>query len=106
MPFNTDTLIYALTFGGTLVVALLMFIGQLRPAHKVVQDGLLRTVRVGWRGGRIPPLPHAAQAGISQKFLHRTRASLVQPRPLVQGRANQYYQVPYVFPQRTRTSVG
>jgi hypothetical protein len=29
MPSNTDTLSYALTFGGTLVVALLMFIGQL-----------------------------------------------------------------------------
>ena len=29
MPFITDTLSYALTYGGTLVVALLMFIGQL-----------------------------------------------------------------------------
>jgi hypothetical protein len=29
MLFNTDTLSFALTYGGTLVVALLMFIGQL-----------------------------------------------------------------------------
>jgi hypothetical protein len=29
MPFNTDTLSFALTYGGTLVVALLMVIGQL-----------------------------------------------------------------------------
>jgi hypothetical protein len=29
MPSNTDTLSFALTYGGTLVVALLMLIGQL-----------------------------------------------------------------------------
>ena len=29
MPFDTDTLSFVLTYGGTLVVALLMFIGQL-----------------------------------------------------------------------------
>ncbi len=29
MPFSPDTLSYALTYGGTLVLALLMFIGQL-----------------------------------------------------------------------------
>ncbi|SFT93051.1 hypothetical protein SAMN04487915_105231 [Arthrobacter sp. ov118] len=29
MPLNTDSLSFALTYGGTLVVALLMFIGQL-----------------------------------------------------------------------------
>lgn len=29
MPFNPDTLSFALTYGGTLIVALLMFIGQL-----------------------------------------------------------------------------
>ena len=32
MPFDTDTLNFALTYGGTLVVALLMFIGQLTAA--------------------------------------------------------------------------
>ena len=29
MPFDPDTLSFTLTYGGTLVVALLMFIGQL-----------------------------------------------------------------------------
>jgi hypothetical protein len=29
MPFDADTLSYSLTYGGTLVVALLMFMGQL-----------------------------------------------------------------------------
>ena len=29
MPFDTDTFSFALTYGGTLVVAMLMFIGQL-----------------------------------------------------------------------------
>ncbi|WP_461175245.1 hypothetical protein M1D93_20020 (plasmid) [Arthrobacter sp. Z1-9] len=32
MLFDTDTLSFALTYGGTLVVALLMFIGQLTAA--------------------------------------------------------------------------
>lgn len=29
MPISTDTLSYALSYGGTLVVALLIFIGQI-----------------------------------------------------------------------------
>lgn len=32
MPFDADTVSFALTYGGTLVVALLMFIGQLTAA--------------------------------------------------------------------------
>lgn len=42
MAFNTDTLGFALTYGGTLVVALLMFIGQLTAVGVLVLAGITR----------------------------------------------------------------
>ncbi len=76
MPFDTDTFSFVLTYGGTLLVALLMFIGQLTAVGiLLILAGITPSRRsrghsVDLTGPKLGDLPAHAAGRVSRDMMH------------------------------------